>query len=196
LHVGVVIATFMIAAILHACLHMLVRAKTVEEARPFAAIVHRLEPILPILAIFILGFGIGLVQMSQHGDNGNFHFGDGWIITALTALVVIEALAGALLAPHSKKLVAAIEEAPNGPMSTELRTQSRDPYIWYLAHTATVGFLGVVFVMTNKPSGAVSALVVIIGVLLGWALSYWQLSIAARLHSATGTPAPVTAPPS
>lgn len=192
LHVGVVILTFMIAAVLHACLHLLVRAETAEQARPLARVVHRLDPLFPFLALLILGLGGWLIHLSQSGDNGNFGWKDGWIMTALTALIVIEGLAGALLAPHSKKLVAAIEAAPAGPLSDELRTQSRDPFIWYLAHTATCGFLGVVFVMTNKPHGAVAALVVVIGVAVGWGLSYWQLSIAERLHMGAPQAAPAT----
>jgi hypothetical protein len=167
---------------------MLVRAKTVQEARPFAHLVHKLDPLFPFFALAILGFGFWLIGASpKHGD-GHWKVGDGWILTALISLIVIEGLAGALLAPHSKKLVAAIQEAPDGPLSGELRTQSRDPFIWYLAHTATVGFLGVVFVMTNKPSGGIAVLIVIIGVVLGWALAYLQLSAAQRIHAAEATP--------
>jgi hypothetical protein len=180
LHVGTVIVTFMIAGTLHACLHMLVRAKTVQEARPFAHLVHKLDPLFPFLALAILGFGFWLVGASHK----EFKVGDGWILTALIALIVIEGLAGALLAPHSKKLVTAIQEAPDGPLSAELRAQSRDPFIWYLAHTATVGFLGVVFVMTNKPSGVVSALIVVGAVALGLGLAKLQLNAAEKLHAA------------
>ena len=77
LHVTVVIASFMIAAVLHAALHVLPRAKTVEQMRPFAQLVHRLEPLLPILALFILGFGFWVVGASHKV----WHVGDGWILT-------------------------------------------------------------------------------------------------------------------
>ncbi|HVS68542.1 MAG TPA: hypothetical protein VHE56_08330, partial [Mycobacteriales bacterium] len=116
LHITVVIASFAIAAVLHAALHVLPRAKTVEQMRPFAHLVHKLEPILPILAIFILGFGFWIVGASHKA----VRVGDGWVLTGLITLIVIEALAGAVLAPHSKKLVAAVEAAPDGPPSAEL----------------------------------------------------------------------------
>lgn len=179
LHVSVVIASFAIAAVLHAALHVLPRAKTVEQMRPFAHLVHRLEPLLPILAIFILGFGFWLIGASHK----EWHVGDGWILTGLITLIVIEALAGALLAPHSKALVAAVDAAPDGPPSAELRKQTQDPFIWYLAHIATVGFLGVVFVMINKPSGGGSVLIVVIGALLGIGLAKLQLDAAAKVNA-------------
>jgi hypothetical protein len=191
LHVGVVILTFMIAAILHATLNLLVRAETAEEARPLARVVHRLDPLFPFLALLILGFGAWLIAESKHTDQ-TWHWSNGWILTALIALIVIEGLAGALLAPHAKKLVKAIEAAPAGPLSSELRAQTRDPFIWYIAHTATVGFLGVVFVMTNKPSGGVAVLAVAIGVVVGWALAYWQLSLAERVHAGAASAAGAT----
>ncbi|HVU62044.1 MAG TPA: hypothetical protein VHD58_10395 [Mycobacteriales bacterium] len=182
LHVSVVIVGFMIAAVLHVGLNVMVRSKTVEEAHSWGRVVHRLEPLLPVSALLILVFGAWLIGASHKV----WHWGDGWILTAVIALIVIEGLAGALLAPHSKKLVAAIEEAGNGPMSPALRSQAMDPVIWDLAHVATFGFLGVVFVMTNKPSGVGAVIVVVIGAIVGVALSRWQLALAAK---ATGTAA-------
>jgi hypothetical protein len=179
LHVGFVITGFMIAAVLHASLHSLVRAKSSEQSRPFAALVHRLEPLFPIVALFILGFGAWLV----HLDKGFVEWGDGWILTSLITLIVIEGLSGALLAPRSKKLVAAIDGAPDGPMSPELRKQASDPMIWDLAHIGTGGFLGVVFVMVSKPSGGVSVVLVVVGAILGVLLSRWQLAMAAKVSA-------------
>jgi hypothetical protein len=191
LHVGVVILTFMVAAVLHAALNLLVRAETAEEARPLARVVHRLDPLFPFLALLILGFGAWLIAESKHTDE-RWHWSDGWILTALISLVAIEGLAGALLAPHAKRLVAAIEEAPSGPLPAEVRAMTRDPFIWYIAHTATVGFLGVVFVMTNKPSGGIAVLAVVIGVVVGNALARWQLSLAQPVGAGSSEPAAAT----
>ena len=174
LHIGFVIVGFMLAAILHACLHSIPRAKSVGEMRAFAGLVHRLEPLLPFTALVILGLGAWLLHLSQ----GEFGWSDGWVLTSLITLIAIEALAGSLLAPRSKKLVAMIEAAPDGDVSAELRRASLDPMIWDLAHIATFGFLGVVFVMADKPSGGMAVLIVLIGAALGVALSRWQLSMA------------------
>jgi hypothetical protein len=180
LHVTVVILAFMVAAVLHVALNVMVRAKTVAEARSWAHVVHRLEPLLPILAVLILVFGAWLIGASHKV----WHWGDGWILTALIALIVIEGLSGALLAPHSKKLVAAIDSAADGPMTADLRKQASDPVIWDLAHVASLAFLGVVFVMTNKPSGGGAVVIVVIGAIVGVALSRWQLALAAKATGA------------
>jgi hypothetical protein len=180
LHVGFVIIGFMIAAVLHASLHSLVRAKSTEQARPFAGLVHRLEPLFPVVALFILGFGAWLIHLTKDNPRFSPDWGDGWVLTSLITLIVIEGLSGALLAPRSKKLIAAIDGAPEGPMSPELRKQASDPIIWDLAHIGTGGFLGVVFVMVSKPSGGVSVVLVVVGAVLGVLLSRWQLSLAAK----------------
>jgi hypothetical protein len=174
LHIGVAIVAFMIAGILHLSLHAISRAKTVGEMRPFAGFVHRLEPLLPIFALALFGLGAWLIHLSD----GEFKWSNGWIVTAITALVVIEASAGVLLAPRSKKLVAMIEAAPDGAVSDDLRCASLDPMIWDLAHIATVGFLGVVFVMADKPSGGTAALIVGVAAAIGVVLSRWQISMA------------------
>lgn len=174
LHIGVAIIAFMMAAVLHAALHAMPRSSSGAQAKPFAALVHRLEPLLPIAALLLLGLGAWLIHLSH----GAWRWKDGWIMVAVISLVVIEGLAGALLAPRSKKLVAMIEAAPDADgLSAELRTSMADPVIWDLAHVATGGFLGVVFVMATKPSGGAAALVVIIGALVGVALSRWQLAL-------------------
>lgn len=174
LHIGVAIVAFMIAAVLHLSLHALSRAKTVGEMRPFAGFVHRLEPLLPILALALLGLGAWLIHLSD----GEFKWSNGWIITAVTALVIIEGMAGALLAPRSKKLVAVIKAAPDGAVPENIRRASLDPMIWDIAHAATVGFLGVVFIMADKPSGGMATVIVVVAAAIGVALSRWQLSMA------------------
>jgi hypothetical protein len=176
LHIGVVITSFMIAGVLHVSFHVLARAKSVQEMRPFARLIHRLEPLLPILAIFIFGFGMWLIGASHKA----WHLGDGWILAALITLIVIEGMAGALLAPRTKKLVAAIEAAGDGDVTPDLRSLARNPMMWDVGHIATVGFLGVVFDMTNKPSGGVAVVIVVIAAVIGVGLSRFQLGAAAK----------------
>lgn len=173
-HVGFVIVGFMIAAVLHASLHVLIRTDNVAQMKPFAKLVHRLEPFLPFTALLILIFGAWLIHLTH----GGIKWGDGWVLTALITLIAVEGLAGALLAPRTKKLVAAIEATPDGPVPAELRAAARNPIIWDIAHIASGSFLGVVFVMVDKPTGGGAVLLVAIGTALGVALSRFQLSKA------------------
>lgn len=178
LHITVVVVSFMIAAVLHTALNVMPRVASVEQARPWARTVHRLEPLLPMFAVAILVFGAWLVHLGSKSDG--FAWSDGWVLTPLISLILIEGLAGAVLAPRSKALVERIESTPDGPVPAELRSAMLDPTIWDIAHIATVGFTGVVFVMVAKPAGSIAWLFPVVGAAIGVALSRWQIDRARR----------------
>jgi hypothetical protein len=175
LHIAVVIAAFMIAGFLHAAFHVLPRAKTVAEMRSWATLMHRLEPMLPLLAIGILGFGAWLVHL-EGGDGVGWS--DGWVLTPLISLVVIEGLAGATLAPRTKALCEKVAQAADGAVPEELRRLTLDRTVWNVGHVATFGLLGVVFVMAVKPDGGVAWLFPVVGAVVGIVLADLQLRAA------------------
>jgi hypothetical protein len=176
LHILTAIVAFMMAAIVHAGLPALARARDVREMRSWAGILHRLEPLFPIAALLLLGFGVWLVHLSH----GQIKFSDGWLLTGLITLVVVEAIAGIKLSPKAKAAVKAVEEAADGPVPESVRQTAVEPWIWYPSHVATFGFAAVVFLMAAKPSGAWSPIIVIVGVLIGLAVSRAQLSAFAK----------------
>jgi hypothetical protein len=181
LHITIAIAAFMMAAIVHAGLPAMARATDVRAMRPWAAILHKLEPLFPLAALVLLGLGAWLLHLSH----GEFAWKDGWVITAVTALVVVEGLSGALLAPKAKAAVKAVEDAADGPVPDSVHQAAIEPRIWHLAHIGTFGFGGVVFLMAAKPSGVWSPIVVLIGVAAGFALSTVQLRAIAASRTAT-----------
>ncbi|HET7310547.1 MAG TPA: hypothetical protein VFJ17_04415 [Mycobacteriales bacterium] len=187
LHISFVVVAFAMAGIVHAGLPAMASARDVSHMRPWAVLLHRLDPLFPVVALVLLGLGSWLVHLGAHTGDG-FSFKDGWVITSIVTLVVIEGIAGALLAPTAKRLVAAIHEAPDGPPSAELRTAARDPKIWYPGHIATFGFLGIVFVMATKPAGGWAWLFPTVGAAVGIALA--RLQIARLEHSAHGGAVP------
>jgi hypothetical protein len=182
LHILTAIVAFMMAAIVHAGLPALAKARDVREMRSWAAILHRLEPLFPIAALLLLGFGAWLVHLSD----GEIKFSDGWLLTGLITLVVVEAVAGAKLAPKAKLAVRMVEEAADGPVPDAVRQSALEPWIWYPTHIATFGFAAVVYLMAAKPSGAWSPVIVIIGVLIGVAVARLQL------RALSATPAAAT----
>lgn len=171
LHISVAIAAFMMAGVMHAALQALARARNVSEMRSWARTVHRLDPLFPIAALLLLGLGSWLIHLS----GGEFRWSDGWIITAVTTLVVIEGLSGALLAPRAKKLVQAVEHSNDGPVPEVLHKATVDPVVWHLAHMATIGFLGVVFLMAAKPAGGWAVVIAVVAVGVGVLASALQL---------------------
>lgn len=175
LHISFVVVAFAMAGIVHAGLPAIARARDVAQMRPWVELLHRLDPLFPLVALVLLGLGSWLVHLGAHTGDG-FSFKDGWVITSIVTLVLIEGLAGALLAPAAKRLVGSVRESADGVPSAELRAAARDPKIWYPGHIATFGFLGIVFVMATKPAGEWAWVFPAIGAAVGVALARWQLS--------------------
>ena len=184
LHITVVIVAFAMAGVMHTALQAMARAGTVQELRSWSKAMHRIEPLFPIMALLLLGLGVWLVHLGEHTDDA-FRFSDGWVITAIVTLVAVEAIGGAILAPRGKKLTGLIHDASDGPASDEIRAGTTDPMVWYAAHITTFAFLGVVFLMAAKPTGAWAWLFPAVGAIVGTVLSKLQLdALAAAGHGA------------
>jgi hypothetical protein len=188
LHIAVAIVAFAMAGVMHTSMQVVARAGRVEEIRSWSKVMHRIEPLFPVAALLVLIFGAWLVHLGDNPEDG-FSFTVGWILTAVIALVVVEAMGGALLAPRGKKLNARIDEAPDGAVTADIRSAARDPLFWDLAHVMTFALLGVVFLMAAKPTGAWSAVIVVAGAVIGIALSRWQLRGLPAYGAAADVPA-------
>src|SRR5437764_12369016 len=128
-HITVVIVAFAMAGVMHTAINVVPRLRSVQELRPWGAVMHRIEPLFPVMALLLLGLGIWLVHLGAHTDDA-FSFSDGWVITAIVALVVVEAAGGIVLAPHGKKLTGLIDEAPDGPVTDDILTAATRPLVW------------------------------------------------------------------
>ncbi len=161
-HVTAVIVGLMLAAVLHTALLMTRRARTTDECRPWVPIVGRVEPLLPLAALVILGSGAWLIHLS----GGEVSWSEGWIVVSLVTFVLIEA-AGGSLAPRSKAWRAKMAEAAPGPVPDDVRRAGLDPSFWYVAHGGTAGFLAVVFLMSAKPTAGWSIVITVAAVAAG-----------------------------
>jgi len=186
LHILTAIVAFMMAGVVHAGLPALARARDVREMRSWAAILHRLEPLFPIAALLLLGFGAWLIHLSE-----GVHWGDGWLLTSVITLIVIEGIAGAKLAPKAKATVKAVDEAADGPVPDSLRQAALEPWIWYPTHVATFGFAAVVFLMAAKPAGAWAVVSVIVAALIG--IGATRVQLRALTGHAEGAAVPLRA---
>lgn len=162
LHILLVIVGLCAAAVMHAALLLLRAADDVAATRPWPRVIAALEMALPVAALFILFTGAWLLHLS----GGEFGWNQGWVIASVSGLVAVEA-AGGLVAPRSKALRRAIDEAPDGPVGPDLRRLILDRVLWCVLHGGTAVFLAVVFVMVVKPSGLWSAIVVVLVGLAG-----------------------------
>jgi hypothetical protein len=140
-------------------------ATSIGTLKAWAPVIHRLDPLFPILALMLFGLGAWLLHLS----GGEFRWGDGWVISSVVGLALMEIVGGVLLAPRSKRLVAGITAAADGPAEDALRATVNDRALWLASHFATGTALGIVFLMATKPSGAASVTVLVVAAGLGMA---------------------------
>jgi hypothetical protein len=165
LHITAVVLTFGLAAIMHVLMVRLRGATEVRQVRDQMPLLKAAGPLFPVGALLILVFGAYLVQIADDGQG--IGWGDGWVIAAICGLVAMEVVGGAVIARREKVLHEAVEAAPDGPVPADVAALIRDKGIWYGSHFATAEALGIVLLMTTKPSGAVSAVVLVVAGLLG-----------------------------
>jgi hypothetical protein len=163
LHIVVAIAAFMVAGILHAGLLAMRRATTTSQLKGWLPTIARLEPVFPVLALVLFGLGAWLLHLS----GGEFRWSNGWVITAVVSLAIVEIIGGAVMAPASKAMAKEIEEAPEGAVSDQLRGSVLNPKLWTSGHLNTAAVLGIVCLMVTKPSGVISVVVVLVAAALG-----------------------------
>jgi hypothetical protein len=91
----------------------------------------------------------------------------GWILVALASLVLL-AVVGALgTGIRVARIGSAVGGATPGPLSDDLRRTLRDSILLTSLRTRLAIVLGVVFLMTVKPSSAASVVVIVLAAAIG-----------------------------
>jgi hypothetical protein len=138
------------------------RAQRVEHVRVLSALVGRLGPLFGISVLLILASGL-YMTFSAWGLQ------TGWIVVALTSLVLVAPLGTALIEPRRRAIDRLAHAAPDGPLPDSLQQHTRDPILLTALQTIATLLLGIVFLMTNKPSLTGALLVMAIALVLGMA---------------------------
>ncbi|MDX6199283.1 MAG: putative integral rane protein [Actinomycetota bacterium] len=165
LHILAVIIGFGVAAVAHTTMFRLRNASTMQQVRTHLPILDKVGPLFPVAAILLFVFGAYLIQISPHDEK--FHWSDGWVITAIVTLVVVEAVGGAVIGRGAKVMAGKLEGVPDGPVDASTRAVLADKGVWIGSHFTTAAIASVVFVMVGKPSGAGAVVIVVIGSLVG-----------------------------
>lgn len=154
------------------------RTPTVADVREWANATHAIAKIgNPSAAIVLVtGLYMGWAQ---------FSFAQGWLAVSLVLFVIAGGIAGGVLDPELKKIVAAADEAPDGPVPGDLRALTAAPRIHTFDSLLFGVDLAIVFLMTNKPGLVVSLVVAAVGLTFGFA----RLKFAARRHEKAAVPA-------
>lgn len=162
-HIVLAIGSFIVAAGMHLAMAQLRSAHTVTQMRAPARLMHRTGSLLPLFVIALAGLGALLLYLS----GGQFGWSDGWVITAATTLAMVEATGALILGPRGKRLGMLIATSDSDQISPELHRARLDPVTWLCAHAGTGAVIGIVFLMTTKPAGAIAPLVITLAAGLG-----------------------------
>ena len=167
LHVLAAIFGFGVAAVAHSTMFRVRSASSLDEVRGHLRVLGRTGPLFPISAVLLLALGGLLIQLSD--TPAKWHWSDGWIVTAVVVLVLAEALGGLVIGRGVTAIEKQLAAAPNGPVDAGTRELLADRPIWFASHVNTATIAAVVLLMTSKPSGLASMLVVLVGAAVGLA---------------------------
>ena len=152
------------------------RTPTVAGVREWASTMLKYSRLGPPAAVVVLLSGLYMAWNA-------FSFADGWIVVSLVLFVMAGGIAGGVLEPHLKKVLAAAEAAPDGPVPADLRATAADPRAENF-ESLMFGFdLAIIFMMTNKPGWTGALIAAAVGLAISGAL------IARRSRSAVHKPA-------
>jgi hypothetical protein len=186
LHLGVLLCAIALAGVLHASEWLLPRARSVAELRLISRPQSWGVLFAPIVAALLL-LGMWLVKLSEDQD-ATYQLSDGWVWTAVVVLAILFISGAGIMGRHATQLAKVLDEAPDGPVTPDLRALATNPVPWVVGHANTFMAVAVVSNMVNKPGAAISALVIVGGTLIGAALGLagmrrargaWQLAPAA-----------------
>jgi hypothetical protein len=135
------------------------RAQRVEQVRALTKLAGRLGPLFGISVLLILATGLYMAITA-------WGLRTGWIDVALVSLILIAPLGTAFIEPRRRAIARLAQEAPDGPLPQALEQRTHDPILGTALQTVTILLLGIVFLMTNKPSLIVSLIVMGVALVL------------------------------
>jgi hypothetical protein len=138
------------------------RAVTREDGLMWLGLNRVVQRLAPASLALILVTGLYMMATSWGAQ--------GWILVALASLVAFAAIGGLLTGVRMARIGPAIGRA-SGPLSNELQGALRDPILLASFRVRLAIVVGIAFLMSLKPSVAVSLVVVVTAAAIGLLVS-------------------------
>jgi hypothetical protein len=167
-------STYVIVLFLHICgalgyfisagtrsLDMIIlqRAQRVEQVRIITTLDNWLGPIFGISLLTLVVTGLYMTVTT-------WGFQTGWIDVALISVILMAPAGALLMEPRRRAIVTTARELPNGPIPAELSRHIHNKVLQATARALPLVLLGIVFLMTTKPSLGGSILVMALALAL------------------------------
>ena len=156
---GVVFLAGAIATSLLAALRVQT-ADSVAQLRSVTAVAEWIEAVIvPGLGLIIVA---GVYMVSQHGYHGSTPWTAGWVVTSFAVTVLLSVIGGTVERRDAKRLHTAIASASGGKPNADLRNLQLASSPIYTVFFGTSQVLAVLFLMTNRPTLAVSIAICVV----------------------------------
>lgn len=168
-HVSGAIGAFISLGIWLFGLAALRRARSVEQVRALAWLIIMASPLM-VVSVVLIGLAGFYMALSSWG------LATPWIVVSLVSVVFIGPIGAFVLDPHMRTILVMTREMPDGPLPAALVRRTHAPFLATAADALATILLGIVFLMTSKPSLAASILVMAIASGLGLlsSIPFWQ----------------------
>jgi hypothetical protein len=138
------------------------RASSIAQAREWSGLAKGLNRVAPVSGVLILGAGIYMTALA-------WSLLTTWIDVSLAAMGIMMIFGIGVVGRRLTAIQRAAEavEAATDAIPAALQARMDDPALWVSMQTSVAVALGIVFMMTNKPSLTVSIVAVIVSLALG-----------------------------
>jgi hypothetical protein len=167
-HISTLLAAISLAGYLHYTEWQFRKAQTMGELRLLFAPQKLGILFAPIIGL-LLAFGAWLVKLSED-ESASYDYSDGWVWTALIALVILFVGGAGYEGPQGERIMKALLALPDGPVTPEARALVAKRTYWAVSHGETFLAISVACNMVNKPGAAVAILVLVVGSSIGAAI--------------------------
>jgi hypothetical protein len=182
-HIAGAIGTFIGVGVWLFAASALRRAQTVGQVRALTSLIQP-SGVLAIVSIVLLGVAGFYMGVTVWGEKAT------WIIVATISFVLLAPFGVFVIDPRLRVIAKAAAGVPDGPLPASLAVRARDPVVGIGLSLYICVLLGIVFLMTSKPSTGVSIIAMFVAMVLGLAfgsLLWW----ATRTRSREDVPTPV-----
>jgi hypothetical protein len=159
------------------------RAQTVGQVRALTGLIQP-SGVLAIVSILLLGGAGFYMAITAWGERAT------WIIVATISFILLAPFGVFVIDPRLRAVAKAVAAVPDGPLPDALAARTRDSLVGIGLSLYICVLLGIVFLMTNKPSTGVSIIAMVVATLLGL-ISGVLLLLGARTCSREDVPTPI-----
>ena len=157
---------FAVAGVAHSTLLRTRAASSMQQLRERLHVLDKVGPFFGVAALLLIIFGAYMVQ-NPPANRHNIGWDQGWVLTALISLVIVEAVGGLVIGRGVKAIIGKLEGVPDGPVSADTRALLASKPVWLASHATTAVIMSIVFIMVAKPSTAGAITTVVIGAVVG-----------------------------